>query len=218
MKSFKQWVTFVLSLPFRLLSYCCQVDTKIGKSSQILGGVKANGKNEKIKIGNHTTLTGCKFMFMGNHNEVTIGDHVRLRNIVFWIEDDNNKITIGDGTTMEGNTQLAACEGTNIIIGKDCMLARNINMRTTDSHPIVDSSGNRINPAADIKIGNHVWVGTQVLILKGAYVPENCIIGACSLVTSSKAKCENSIYCGIPAKLVRQGINWCRERTPSVER
>lgn len=212
MTYFKQWVIYIVSLPFRVISFYYHVGIKLGKNSCVVGGVKVAGRHERIEVGDNTILTGCKFIFKGNHNKVHIGNHVRLRNVVFWFEDDNNKITIDDGTTMEGNTQLAACESTNIFIGKDCMFANNVNLRTTDSHPILDSYGSRINPAADIKISNHVWIGTYCLVLKGSSIPENCIIGACSLVTSAKTKYTNSIYCGNPVKLVRQGVNWERFR------
>ena len=212
MNSFKQLIIYCLSLPFRILCFCRQIDIKSGKRSLVMGGVKVKGKNERIRIGNNTHLIGCKFVFKGCHNEVYIGHNVRLKNVVFWIEDDNNKIVIGDGTTMEGNTQLAACEGTNILIGADCMLAFNVNMRTTDSHSILNTNGERINPAADIRIGNRVWIGTQSLILKGSYIPDNCIIGACSLFTSNKAISSNCIYCGNPAKIVKRDINWTRKR------
>lgn len=87
--------------------------------------------------------------------------------VTFWLEeDDNNHIEIGANTTIESKAQLAACEGTKILIGDDCMFSHDIYVRTTDSHSIIDACGQRINEAKSIIIGHHVWVGMQCLILK----------------------------------------------------
>ena len=131
--------------------------------------------------------------------------------MTFWFEDDGNEIIIGDNTTMEGDNQLAACEGTKIIVGKDCMFARNVNLRTTDSHSIVNDDGKRINLAKDIIIGNHVWIGTDVLVLKGVCIPDNCVISAKALVAAHTYE-RNSIIGGVPARQIRCNVNWLRER------
>ena len=53
-------------------------------------------------------------------------------------------------------------------IGEDCMFAYDIDIRTGDSHSIIDkNSGKRINYAQDISIGNHVWLASHCRILKG---------------------------------------------------
>lgn len=92
------------------------------------------------------------------------------------------------------------------------MFSNNISVRTTDSHSIIDSSGNRINYALDVYIGNHVWVGLQSLILKGANISDNSIVAARSVVPSSTICEQNCILAGLPAKIIRRNINWCRKR------
>lgn len=150
-------------------------------------------------------------MFKGRNNKIVVGNNVRLSGVTFWFEDDDNEIIIGDNTTMEGNNQLAACEGTKIIIGRDCMFAHNVNFRTTDSHSIINENGKRINPAKDIFVGNHVWIGTDAIILKGSNIPDNCIVSARALVTSHRYE-SCSVIGGIPARQINHGVNWLRER------
>jgi len=41
-------------------------------------------------------------------------------------------------------------------------------------------------------------------ILNGARIANNCLVGACSLVTEGKTFPENSLIMGSPAKVVRQ--------------
>ena len=114
---------------------------------------------------------------------------------------------------MEAGCLLAAVEGKRIILGRDCMLSNNVNIRTTDSHSIINGSGKRTNPGADIVIGNHVWIGFESLILKGTIIPNNCIIGARSILTSSLRAEDNDIIVGAPAKVLKKGHAWKRERT-----
>lgn len=111
---------------------------------------------------------------------------------------------------MENGVQLAACESKSIKIGNDCMFSHSINIRTTDSHTIVNKNGNRTNFSKDIIIGNHIWIGMQSLILKGAKIPDNCVIAAKSIVSRGKYE-ENCILAGHPAKIIKNEINWKRE-------
>lgn len=136
-----------------------------------------------------------------------IHSSAKLRDITFWMEGEGNHIVIGKGATSHGKMQLAACEGTSITIGDDCMFSHDIYVRTTDSHPIYNKEGMRINPAENIHIGNHVWIGMQSLILKGAVIPDGCVVGARSTVTKTNLK-QQSIVVGTPAKIIRENVTW----------
>lgn len=201
----------------RFLTWCfiilnsTKVKASIGTGSSVLNCTAKGMYRGWVKIGSNTSLKACTFVFKGRNNKIVIGNNVRLAGVTFWFEDDGNEIIIGDNTTMEGDTQLAACEGTKITIGKDCMFARNVNFRTTDSHSVIDGDGNRINPANNISIGNHVWIGTDVLVLKGTCIPDNCVVSAKALVASHEYE-KNSIIGGVPAKHIRLETNWVRKK------
>lgn len=183
-----------------ILLYRCKAIIKKGMTNNIISLMGGRGK-----------LNNCTFLFYGNNNMVHIGKNVYLSGVTFWIEDNNNSIYIGDNTTIGPQTQLAACEGSTISIGEDCMFSSSVHLRTTDSHSIVNAEGIRVNPAKDIKIGNHVWIGQDVMILKGTEIPDNCIIGAKSIVTSTP-KISNTIYCGNPARAIKENVNWQRDK------
>lgn len=184
----------------------------LGQNVLIRGcSVHRNGGGNFLSVEEGAMLTDCQFSIYGNNNRIIIHKDVRLNNIAFWMEDDNNLIEIGCNSSMEGQSQLAVCESTSIIIGDDCMFSNQVNFSTTDSHAIEDLEGNRINPAKDIQIGNHVWIGQKTLVLKGSSIADNCIVGAYSLVNKNLTE-KNSIYAGHPAHKVKEGINWNRER------
>ena len=105
------------------------------------------------------------------------------------------------------------CQENNktIEIGNDCMLSNNIIIRTSDSHPVYDiTSGVRINPAKEVKIGEHVWIAPNTKIMKGAEIGNGCIIG--SDTTVSKSTPANTLVVGRPARVVKENVRWTRER------
>lgn len=172
--------------------------------------IKRNEGNIVV-IGKNSQLFSCCFLMNGSNNSVKIGNNVLLNGVTFWIKGNNNEIIIGDYTTVGKNTEFAALETTKIIVGEDCMFSHDIQVRTSDSHSILDKEGHRTNPAKDIHIGNHVWVGLEVLFLKGSEVKDNSVIAARSMVTKQFTT-ECCLIGGAPAKELKSNINWSRDR------
>lgn len=171
------------------------------------------GNNNTVIIGDFTTLSRASITIYGNNNTITIGDWCTLINAELYIEDDSNAITLGAHTKVLGKTHLAAIEGTKIDIGKDCMFSSDVHFRTGDSHSVLNMEGRRVNASEDIRLGDHVWVGTKVTCLKGAAVADHSIVGACALV-SGKFTEPHCALAGVPAKVVKQGVDWSVHRIP----
>ena len=168
------------------------------------------GDNNRIIINNRSRLINSKINMIGSNHILEIGDNCIISNCTLNFEDENDVISIGNDTSIEG-AKIATIEQSKIIIGEDCMLADKIEIRTGDSHSIIDVKSNkRINPSKDIKIGNHVWIGTSVTILKGNTIGENCTIGIGSIITKDVPK--DCIAVGIPAEVIKENTNWKRER------
>lgn len=179
--------------------------------------INVSGVNNQIIVGNVSRLLNCKITIKGDNNRIVIGNDCLITEGDFFIEDDNGSICIGNNTTICGYTHLAVIEGRNISIGDDCLFSANITIRTGDSHSIIDcNSKKRINKSKDVFIGNHVWIGNQVTILKGVEVYENSIIGTATLLTKTVAE-SNIILAGNPAKLIKRNISWKGERIKNFE-
>ena len=85
--------------------------------------------------------------------------------------------------TMNSNSVLISAD--RITLGHDVMVARNVVIYDSDFHSILDQEGNILNMARSVVIGDHVWLGTNVMILKGAKIGNGSIIGANIVVSDS---------------------------------
>ena len=121
--------------------------------------------------------------------------------------DRSGILDIGNNFSCHGgNTFLV---NKSIVIGEDNMWSFDIVTMDTDAHMMFDGEGNFLNPKKEVRIGNGVWVGCRNTILKGASIPDGCVMGSGGIVTKKLEK-SGSVYCG--NRLVREGVIWSRKR------
>ena len=165
------------------------------------------GNGNIIKIHPSCIFSKLKVVIRGNNNNIIIEKKCKLgpRSLIY-ITGDNNCLIIGEGSMFSGETRFVLEEGKSINIGKNCLFGVQVCLRTSDGHPIFGEHGERINYPDNIIIDDHVWVGQRATILKGVSIGSNSMIGTMSLVTKSFG-C-NSMIAGVPAKMIKNGINW----------
>ena len=169
------------------------------------------GDNNLIEIGRGSVLSNMTIFIRGNNHILKIAENCYYKGGSVWFEDNNCQIVIGQKTTIE-SAHLAVTEpNSKIIIGEDCMFSGEIEFRTGDSHSIIDNeTKKRINMAQNIEVSNHVWIGARSTILKGVNIGHNSIIGTNSIVTKNIQ--SHSVAAGIPARVIKNNIDWVRER------
>ncbi|QDK80122.1 acyltransferase [Spirosoma sp. KCTC 42546] len=175
--------------------------------------IDIDGNDNTILIEEGARLHGLTVYIRGNSNRIHIAKQVRFkRGGSLWIEDERGEISIGTRTMIE-DVHVAVTEpGSSIRIGEDCLLAYDIDVRTGDSHSILDATtGQRINYAKDVVIDDHVWIAAHCSILKGVRIRKNSIVATRSVLTKSFDQ-EGIIIGGNPAKLLKDNINWAQER------
>lgn len=135
---------------------------------------------------------------------IRIGENLNIT-----LKGDYNTISIGKDTTFR-STSIEICQNAAVNIGDRCMFSYSIVLYRDDMHNIYDmESLERLNYPKDINIGNHVWIGRECLLLGGATIGDNCVVGA-RCVTSSKFP-SNTVIAGCPGKAVRKNIVWSRD-------
>jgi maltose O-acetyltransferase len=109
-------------------------------------------------------------------------------------------ITIGEGNLTSNNISIVAND--SIAIGDHCQMGDLVAIYDSDFHEINPATRNRTaGPSAPVRIGNNVWLGSRVMVLKGVSIGDNSVIAAMSVVTRSVP--PNSLAAGIPAKVIR---------------
>lgn len=135
-----------------------------------------------IKIGDN-----CEFLSRHNSNLIGIDRPCMISTLT-----EEAQLVIGNNCGFSG-TVIGAFS--SIRIGDNVRCGANTLITDSDWH----SDDPRTGPAKPVVIGNNVWLGLNVVVLKGVEIGENTVIGANSLVTKN-----------IPANVIAAG-NPCKE-------
>lgn len=92
---------------------------------------------------------------------------------------ENATVEIGGAYINTGAVILAA---KHISIGQEVLISRHVFIYDSDHHPIYDEKGEIANPARDVVIGDHVWIGLKCIVLRGSNIGEGAIVAAGSVV------------------------------------
>lgn len=138
---------------------------------------------------------------------ISIGDYATLIcssdkkiDISTWQTDKlNGSISLGNYILISPGTSIRSAE--SIDIGDSTMIASDVVITDSDWHGIYDRTDYVATPKP-VKIHKNVWIGERSIILKGAQIGENSIIGAGSVVHGDIP--PNSVYAGNPAKEVKK--------------
>lgn len=114
---------------------------------------------------------------------------------------ETSRIEIGKNSWV-GNRFSAISEGPGIFIGEGVLIGTRVEIIDSDFHAVdvrdrLQSEAKR----APVKIGNHVWIGNGVTILKGTELGEHSVVAAGAVVSGKFP--PKSVIGGVPAKIIR---------------
>ena len=169
--------------------------------------LRLTGEGHRVHIGPGGRLA-VQATLEGARARLDLGERVIVTAFINLVGADTT-LTVGDGTTMV-QASLQLHEPGHIRIGRDCMISSQVYISLSDIHPIYDlATGVRINPAASVEIGDHVWLGLRSLVMKGARIGDGAVVAAGALVSGEvEPAC---IVGGTPARVLRRGVVWRRD-------
>jgi len=175
--------------------------------------VEVHGNDNIITIGSGCDVRHLKIRIYGDGHRITIANNVRFsQGGTLWFEDSGGSLDIGPDTTIEAADISITERGSRVEIGRDCMLAYDIDIRTGDSHSILDANTrSRLNPAACVRLGDHVWVAAHCILLKGSALADDSILAAGAVLTKAIAE-SGCVVGGNPARILKRGVTWDRRR------
>jgi len=146
------------------------------------GFLKVQRNNGDIIIGDRTMLwPGVKLVSIGTQEK-----QARL--------EIGKKCSIGDRTEIHCGERVSM--GDQVIIAWDC------NILDRDYHSI----GGGPESTSPVRIGNRVWIGCRVIILKGVTIGDGAIVAAGAVVTHDVP--PGVLVAGNPAVIKKQVKSW----------
>lgn len=194
----------ILEIPhdYSKIEFSKLTETGLAKETRTIG------VGNFVYLGPGSDIARMRIENKGNDNTIIVGRNANLKGFIS-IRGSNQFIVIGSYTTFN-NVTIICKYGGNVFIGKDCMFSSGIEVRTSDSHAIVDTDKlEKVNHSASVYIGDHVWVGKNAVMQKGALVGDDSVIGMSSFVNGVHSE-PNTILAGAPAKVVRRSRTWSR--------
>ena len=209
---------------FFYLNYFCKsiIRTDQSKIIPYKNSVIDIAPGARIYVGGGDIEIGCDLLHKSKAET-----RLRLRERAVWSNCGGCKISYGstveilkDGFfdckyfTMNSNSTVIVAE--KIVFGNDVMIGRNVVIYDSDHHQIIDEEDKVTNRPAPVVIEDHVWLATNVLVLKGATIGKGSVVGANSTV--SKRIGSHIIANGEHRLRIKEnGGKWDR-KSPSVER
>lgn len=166
-------------------------------------GAKITVTNGKLFIGCYHTVKIPTVLDIYNNGRLSINGSVSIGKGSKLMIGENALLEIGNLSSLNENSRIQ-CRN-KVHIGERCAISWNVNILDTDEHNIL-LNGRQTNHISQVFIGDHVWIGCNSTILKGTKIGESSIIASGSLVNKNVS--NNQLVGGVPAKLIRDEVNW----------
>lgn len=155
--------------------------------------------SKRIKINIVNSFRGLINIWVDKNSNINIGKFLILLGPTYFKVLNGGKLEIGDKCFFNRNCSIT-CIG-RIKIGNNCTFANNLVMVDHD-HNIYSDRTIKPYTVADITIGDNVWIGANVTILKGVNIGSSSVVAAGAVVASDVE--SGYIYGGVPAKKIKK--------------
>ena len=177
---------------------CCYKDTHLCIDD--INGVQINGKlklnwnpiSKSVRTGQVT------FFRMDNQSQLSVDGNFDI----FY----GNDVHIFSGGKLELDSGFINSYGKiechkYIKIGKNCAIGPYAIILDSDGHQILGKCN-----TAEVIIGNNVWIGARVTILKGVHIGDGAVIAAGTIV--NKDVPAKSLVAGNPMHFICDNVEW----------
>jgi acetyltransferase-like isoleucine patch superfamily enzyme len=205
-------------LKYLYLNYFCKQVIRTDQSRVIpyKNAVLELQKGAKLYVGGGDVEIGCD-QLAGSKAET----RVRLRNGAVWSNEGGCRISYGTTLevlqnavldsrffTMNSNCVLVAAK--RIALGHDVMIGRGVVIYDSDHHTLRNGNQEVTNPDAPVVIGDHVWLATNAMVLKGTILGSGTMVAANAVAHGVIP--QNVIYQTTNIPKVRENYGtWSRE-------
>lgn len=160
------------------------------------GNLKFYGVARYLRHPSAKILIGQNVTFRSSVSSNSMG----INRACFLSAGENAILQIGDDCGFSGAVISA---NQHIEIGQRVMCGVNVTITDCDRHPLDAVARFEGHPGVSmpVKIGDDVWLGMNVIVLKGVHIGDGSVVAANSVVTKDIP--AGSLAAGQPAKVVR---------------
>ncbi|WDF47305.1 acyltransferase [Chryseobacterium sp. KACC 21268] len=137
-------------------------------------------KNKNSKIGSAFRIGNYSNFSIDASASLMIGDGVSFRNYCNFVLAKNAKVILENNVFMNNYCSINAIE--KIEIGENTLFGEGVKLYDHNHEYSQNKVEHRKFTTAPIKIGKDCWLGSNVTVLKGVTIGDNCIIGAGCLI------------------------------------
>ena len=145
-------------------------------------------KNTKVFLSNGDIEIGCDRLKKSKTETI-----IRIKNGAEWKSVGGCKVSYGctieifanavfESKYFTMNCNSVAVISNRISFGHDVMIGRNVVIYDSDFHQILNENKEVINQSRPVEIGDHVWLGVNVTVLKGSVIGSGSVIGAQTVI------------------------------------
>lgn len=146
-----------------------------------------------LKIWNHIRAFFCKLIYKIIYGRrVQFGKNVTFRKAFNLMIDRQGEVVIGDNCFFNNDCSINCLN--MVRIGEGTILGEGVkiydhNHRFADFETPIKQQG---YSKGSVNVGKHCWIGSNVVLLKGTEIGDNCVIGA-GCVISGKVESETIV-------------------------
>ena len=166
-----------------------------------MGVLRARFYLRKTHLGKKVRVDGRPLIHP--NGKIIIGDRCRFSAVMGGLElgtGPDGTLDIGENTFINYGTSVSAME--RVTIGRDCNIGTYCMIMDNDFHRLEPERRYEMPESGPITIGNNVWLGGHVIVLKGVTIGDGSVVAAGSVVTKDIP--PRSIAVGSPAKVIRE--------------
>lgn len=142
------------------------------------------------------------YIEMGANSKIEVNDSFFIHSNCDVLLHKNAELFLGSGYINKG---CRIRSHHKITIGNGVAIGENFYIIDDDYHKVLNEDHIKQYDKT-IKIGNKVWIGANVTVLKGVTIGDGAVIAAGSVV--NKDIPPNTLAGGVPAKVIKENIKW----------